>query len=189
MKEGSETLDGQRTLLVFIGASCCCSYRESDGHGATLCSPHGSPRELQRNMPTAEPANCRADGHEGSGTADPTAAADLEKRKVSGLRIRAAQAAAAQELNPNFVLCQVSYPDTSKLLLRRQQSLGLNTATHMMNSLPLHVVRGEGCHLYSDQDVELLDCVNNVAHVGHCHPKVGMLQCPAPCFYAACNAD
>ena len=67
---------------------------------------------------------------------------------------------------------QMLYPDTDKLLLRRQKSLGLNTATHMMNSLPLHVVRGKGCHLYSDQGVELLDCVNNVAHVGHCHPKV-----------------
>ena len=42
----------------------------------------------------------------------------------------------------------------------------------MHNNGPLHMVRGEGSHLYNDQGQEFLDCVNNVAHVGHCHPKV-----------------
>lgn len=28
--------------------------------------------------------------------------------------------------------------------------------------------------MYDDNDNQYLDCCNNVAHVGHCHPKVGL---------------
>lgn len=41
-----------------------------------------------------------------------------------------------------------------------------------MYDQPLHVVRGSGTTLYTADGSEYLDCVNNVAHVGHCHPKV-----------------
>ncbi len=37
---------------------------------------------------------------------------------------------------------------------------------------PLHIVRGQGQYLFDESDVTYLDCVNNVCHVGHCHPKV-----------------
>ena len=37
---------------------------------------------------------------------------------------------------------------------------------------PLHIVRGSGQYLYDDASVTYLDCVNNVCHVGHCHPEV-----------------
>ncbi|HUF51310.1 MAG TPA: aminotransferase class III-fold pyridoxal phosphate-dependent enzyme [Longimicrobiales bacterium] len=37
---------------------------------------------------------------------------------------------------------------------------------------PLHIVRGWMQHLYDDDGNVYLDCVNNVAHVGHCHPHV-----------------
>jgi 4-aminobutyrate aminotransferase-like enzyme len=37
---------------------------------------------------------------------------------------------------------------------------------------PLKIVRGAGQHLYDDADRRYLDCVNNVAHVGHGHPRV-----------------
>jgi ethanolamine-phosphate phospho-lyase len=37
---------------------------------------------------------------------------------------------------------------------------------------PLHLSRGEGAYLYDTHGVRHLDCVNNVAHVGHCHPLV-----------------
>ena len=37
---------------------------------------------------------------------------------------------------------------------------------------PLHIVRGEGAYLYDADGREYLDLVNNVAHVGHCHPRV-----------------
>lgn len=37
---------------------------------------------------------------------------------------------------------------------------------------PLHIVRGEGCYLYDADGRAYLDMVNNVCHVGHCHPHV-----------------
>lgn len=37
---------------------------------------------------------------------------------------------------------------------------------------PLMIVRGEGCTLYDDSGRAYLDCVNNVGHVGHSHPRV-----------------
>jgi 4-aminobutyrate aminotransferase-like enzyme len=37
---------------------------------------------------------------------------------------------------------------------------------------PLKIVHGSGQFLYADDGRPYLDCVNNVAHVGHCHPRV-----------------
>ena len=37
---------------------------------------------------------------------------------------------------------------------------------------PLKITRGRGQYLYDEADVTYLDCVNNVCHVGHCHPTV-----------------
>ena len=37
---------------------------------------------------------------------------------------------------------------------------------------PLHIVRGEGQYLFEVNGKRYLDAVNNIQHVGHCHPKV-----------------
>ncbi len=37
---------------------------------------------------------------------------------------------------------------------------------------PLHIVNGRGQYLYDNNGKEYLDAVNNISHVGHCHPKV-----------------
>ncbi|XP_057346780.1 5-phosphohydroxy-L-lysine phospho-lyase isoform X4 [Manis pentadactyla] len=37
---------------------------------------------------------------------------------------------------------------------------------------PIKIVRGQGQYLYDEQGAEYIDCINNVAHVGHCHPLV-----------------
>jgi 4-aminobutyrate aminotransferase-like enzyme/Ser/Thr protein kinase RdoA (MazF antagonist) len=37
---------------------------------------------------------------------------------------------------------------------------------------PLTIIQGRGSWLYDEQDHGYLDGVNNVCHVGHCHPKV-----------------
>jgi len=37
---------------------------------------------------------------------------------------------------------------------------------------PLKIVRGERQFLFDDSGRAYLDCVNNVCHVGHCHPRV-----------------
>ena len=50
--------------------------------------------------------------------------------------------------------------------------------THLSPSLslsynePLHIVKGEGQYLYDADGCKYLDAVNNIQHVGHCHPKV-----------------
>ena len=37
---------------------------------------------------------------------------------------------------------------------------------------PIHVTRGRGQYLFDADDRPYLDLVNNVCHVGHCHPRV-----------------
>ena len=38
--------------------------------------------------------------------------------------------------------------------------------------VPLHIVRGEEQYLFDVKGNRYLDCVNNIQHVGHCHPKI-----------------
>ena len=51
---------------------------------------------------------------------------------------------------------------------RTRMSRALSTAYRE----PLHIVRGAGAHLYDSSGRAWLDLVNNVCHVGHCHPRV-----------------
>ncbi|MFQ6109165.1 MAG: aminotransferase class III-fold pyridoxal phosphate-dependent enzyme, partial [Candidatus Aminicenantales bacterium] len=37
---------------------------------------------------------------------------------------------------------------------------------------PLHIIGGAMQYLYDDEGKTYLDCINNVCHVGHCHPRV-----------------
>lgn len=55
------------------------------------------------------------------------------------------------------------------LIQRRQSRLG---ASILFYHDPVHIVRGEGVFLYDDTGQKYLDCYNNVASVGHCHPRV-----------------
>lgn len=61
------------------------------------------------------------------------------------------------------------------ILQKRAQFVGPNVA--LSYATPLHMVRGEGCYLYDGAGRRYLDCVNNVAHVGHCHPEVVAATC------------
>ncbi|XKL63795.1 hypothetical protein PGB90_006159 [Kerria lacca] len=42
---------------------------------------------------------------------------------------------------------------------------------------PLKIVRAYKQYMYDDKGNEYLDCINNVAHVGHCHPLVVQSEC------------
>lgn len=55
------------------------------------------------------------------------------------------------------------------LRLRRQY---LNPTLSVAYREPLKIVRGEGTWLYDQHGQGYLDMVNNVCHVGHCHPRV-----------------
>ncbi len=39
-------------------------------------------------------------------------------------------------------------------------------------SNPLHIVSAKNQYMYDESGRRYLDCINNVAHVGHCHPRV-----------------
>ncbi|MEO6222738.1 MAG: aminotransferase class III-fold pyridoxal phosphate-dependent enzyme [Vicinamibacterales bacterium] len=56
------------------------------------------------------------------------------------------------------------------ILSDRQQHLGPNLSVAYRR--PLHIVRGHLQYLYDADGHEYIDAVNNVAHVGHCHPRV-----------------
>ncbi|MCH9695465.1 MAG: aminotransferase class III-fold pyridoxal phosphate-dependent enzyme [Gammaproteobacteria bacterium] len=59
---------------------------------------------------------------------------------------------------------------TTDLLKRREALLG--PAYRLFYEQPVHLVRGEGVHLYDADGHQYLDMYNNVPHVGHCHPRV-----------------
>ena len=61
-------------------------------------------------------------------------------------------------------------PSNDDLLARRRRRLGPSLS--LSYRTPLHIVRGEGAYLFDADGRAYLDCVNNVAHVGHAHPRV-----------------
>ena len=60
--------------------------------------------------------------------------------------------------------------ETEALVARRGELLGPSLSTSYQKKL--HVVRGRGAWLYDASGRAYLDCVNNICHVGHCHPHV-----------------
>jgi 4-aminobutyrate aminotransferase-like enzyme/Ser/Thr protein kinase RdoA (MazF antagonist) len=73
------------------------------------------------------------------------------------------------------------YPDTvtdsgppargsENLLAKRKSRIGPSLS--LAYDEPVEIVRGSGQFLYDSSGRAWLDCVNNVPHVGHCHPAV-----------------
>ena len=56
------------------------------------------------------------------------------------------------------------------LIKERQRLLGRNLS--IAYEKPLNIVRGSMQYLFDDEGRRYLDAYNNVAHVGHCHPRV-----------------
>jgi 4-aminobutyrate aminotransferase-like enzyme/Ser/Thr protein kinase RdoA (MazF antagonist) len=52
----------------------------------------------------------------------------------------------------------------------RQQHLGKTLSLSFEE--PIKIIQGRGAFLYDEKGEEYLDMINNVCHVGHCHPKV-----------------
>ena len=57
-----------------------------------------------------------------------------------------------------------------ELMRRRESAMGPTYRLFYEN--PVHLVRGEGVWLHDSDGQKYLDCYNNVASVGHCHPQV-----------------
>ncbi len=64
------------------------------------------------------------------------------------------------------------HPTKSKIenLALRQSHIGPSLSISYQK--PLKILRGFRQYLYDENGRRYLDCVNNVAHVGHCHPTV-----------------
>ena len=77
--------------------------------------------------------------------------------------------------NPNFLFNEEGMDAADEI--NNQEILSYRKA-HLGKSLslsydePLKIVRGEGVHLLDNRGRKYLDTVNNVAHVGHEHPRV-----------------
>lgn len=56
------------------------------------------------------------------------------------------------------------------LLARRERAFG--KGAKLFYDTPLHLVRGEGAHLFAADGRRYVDMYNNVASVGHAHPKI-----------------
>lgn len=70
----------------------------------------------------------------------------------------------------NSVLNQTEKIDSETLTEYRKEHLGKSLS--LSYETPLHMVRGEGAYLIDTTGRKYLDTVNNVAHVGHEHPRV-----------------
>jgi 4-aminobutyrate aminotransferase-like enzyme len=58
----------------------------------------------------------------------------------------------------------------NELLSERKNRLGPSLS--LSYKKPLEIVRGQGQFLFEPNEKAYLDCVNNICHVGHGHPKV-----------------
>jgi len=60
----------------------------------------------------------------------------------------------------------------SKVDIKEYRQAHLSKNLSLSYQEPLKIVRGQGAYLYDEHGQAYLDMVNNVCHVGHCHPKV-----------------
>jgi 4-aminobutyrate aminotransferase-like enzyme len=60
--------------------------------------------------------------------------------------------------------------DGDPLIVARERVLG--PANRLFYDRPVHLVRGQGSHVFDVDGARYLDAYNNVVSVGHCHPHV-----------------
>lgn len=76
--------------------------------------------------------------------------------------------------DPNLLLARPGGVDAraARVDIAARRRTVMSRALSLAYAEPLHIVRGEGAYLYDADGRAFLDLVNNVAHVGHCHPRV-----------------
>ncbi len=78
--------------------------------------------------------------------------------------------------NPNLALRIEEGTDAhTKLpseILANERQVVMSRALSLNFKEPIEIVSGKGAYLYDQNGKPYLDLVNNVAHVGHCHPRV-----------------
>jgi len=79
-------------------------------------------------------------------------------------------------IDPNLILrlapesYDIDPAPPESLMARRARSLGPSLSVSYKDKLK--IVRGSGAHLFDHTGRRYLDAVNNITHVGHCHPHV-----------------
>ncbi len=78
--------------------------------------------------------------------------------------------------NPNHIL-RLPFsleppPKPTQTELKSRRRAALNHALSLSYKRPLKIVRGYLHHLYDEDGLPYLDCVNNVPHVGHSHRRI-----------------
>ncbi|KAK2182604.1 hypothetical protein NP493_347g02021 [Ridgeia piscesae] len=61
--------------------------------------------------------------------------------------------------------------EKAETLVKRHKYIGKSCAL-FFSSDPIKITRAQGQYMFDEADNRYLDCINNVAHVGHCHPDV-----------------
>jgi len=78
--------------------------------------------------------------------------------------------------NPNLILKIAEGTDAHahirQHILENERSVVMSRALSLNFDNPLEIVSGKGAYLYDQTGRSYLDMVNNVAHVGHSHPRV-----------------
>ncbi len=74
---------------------------------------------------------------------------------------------------PQHILARVraDHPDDGERI-RHARTRHLSPSLSLSHRRPIHALRGALQYLYDFSGYRYLDAVNNVAHVGHCHPAV-----------------
>ena len=60
----------------------------------------------------------------------------------------------------------------NKKSIKTLRDIHLSPSFSLSYNEPLHIVKGQGQYLYDADGNQYLDAVNNIQHVGHCHPKI-----------------
>ncbi len=81
-------------------------------------------------------------------------------------------AEAEKRLTSKIDVRTVRSPDASEQELLEKRSRYTSPALSIAYRWPHKMVRGEGQYLFDQRGRPFLDLVNNVCHVGHCHPRV-----------------
>lgn len=63
-------------------------------------------------------------------------------------------------------------PELSSRQVREKRAAHIGPSLSVSYRRPLKIVRGSRQYLYDENGQAYLDAVNNVSHVGHCHPRV-----------------
>jgi 4-aminobutyrate aminotransferase-like enzyme len=74
-------------------------------------------------------------------------------------------------------------PEDQALVARRAAAMG--PAYRLFYETPVHLVRGQGVWLYDKAGRAYLDTYNNVASVGHCHPRVVVAMAEQAAVFAS----